>query len=83
MRRPSSEVYAPGETIPIDYLPPDLAPLPYGADAEDVEAVRTALYLNYGNVGLAAKALHTPAGQLARLVERHPSSGPTVTLHGA
>jgi hypothetical protein len=72
MRRPSSEVYAPGETIPIDYLPPDLAPLPYGADAEDVEAVRTALYLNYGNVGLAAKALHTPAGQLARLVEQSP-----------
>lgn len=72
MRRPSSEVYAPGETVPLDYLPPDLAPMPYGAGPDDLEAVRTALWLNFGNVGLAAKALSAPAGELARVVERSP-----------
>jgi len=57
----------------IEYLPPDLAPLPYGASDDDEEAVRTALYLNFGNVGLAARALGCAPGALARRVELVPS----------
>lgn len=57
----------------IDYLPPDLAPLPYGAGAEDDEAIRASLYLNFGNVGLAARQLGCLPGQLARRIELLPS----------
>ena len=59
----------PGAPIPLEYLPEDLAPIPYGADIDDIEAIRTALYLNFGNVGLAARALGCLPGQLARKVE--------------
>ena len=44
MRRPNSTP-APGEAIPLEYLPADLAPIPYGADIEDEEAIRTALWI--------------------------------------
>ena len=54
-------------------MPPDLAPLPYGATDEDEDAVRTALYLNYGNVGLAARSLGCLPGALARKIEMVPS----------
>jgi hypothetical protein len=59
----------PGAPIPLEYLPEDLAPIPYGADIEDEEAIRTALYLNFGNVGLAARSLGALPGALARIVE--------------
>jgi hypothetical protein len=71
MRRPNS--YKPGAELPIELLPPDLAPIPYGADGEDDEAVRTALWLNYGNLKLAAQALGASPGALARKVEATPS----------
>lgn len=67
MRRPHTK---PGAPIPLEYLPNDLAPIPYGADIEDAEAIRTALYLNYGNVGLAARSLGALPGALARVVEQ-------------
>jgi len=57
----------------IEYLPPDLAPIPYGAGAEDDEAIRTSLYANFGNVGLAAKQLRCLPGALARRIEMLPS----------
>ena len=57
----------------IEYLPPDLAPLPYGASDDDEDAIRTALYLNFGNVGLAARSLSCLPGQLARKIELVPS----------
>src|SRR5215213_5615437 len=60
----------PGSPIPLEYLPEDLAPIPFGADIEDTEAIRTALYLNYGNVGLAARSLGCLPGALARIVEK-------------
>jgi len=60
-------------TSPTDYLPTELAPLPYGAGADDDEAIRTSLYLNYGNVGLAARALGCLPGDLARRIEMLPS----------
>jgi len=66
VRRPNTR---PGEQIPIEYLPEDLAPIPYGADIDDEEAIRTALYLNFGNVGLAARSLGCLPGALARIVE--------------
>jgi hypothetical protein len=69
VRRPNTQP-APGEAIPLEYLPADLAPIPYGADIEDIEAIRTALYLNYGNVGLAARSLGALPGALARVVEQ-------------
>ena len=67
VRRPNSK------TPEIEYLPPDLAPLPYGASTDDEDAVRTALYLNYGNVGLAARQLGCLPGALARQIELVPS----------
>ena len=72
MRRPNTTP-TPGTQVPIEYLPPDLAPIPYGADIEDEEAIRTALYYNYGNVGLAAQSLSCAPGQLARVVEQSPA----------
>lgn len=72
MRRPGS-AYKPGTELPVELLPPDLAPIPYGADGEDDEAVRTALWLNYGNLKLAAQALGASPGALARKVEQTPS----------
>ena len=60
----------PGAPVPLEYLPEDLAPIPYGAGIEDTDAIRTALYLNYGNVGLAAKSLGCLPGALARIVEQ-------------
>jgi hypothetical protein len=69
MKRPNT-VQPPGSPIPLEYLPDDLAPIPYGADIEDTEAIRTALYLNYGNVGLAAQSLGCLPGALARIVEK-------------
>jgi len=71
MRRPGS--YKPGTEMQIEDLPPDLAPIPYGADDEDIEAIRTCLYLNFGNVKLAARALGSTTGALARKVEGDPS----------
>jgi hypothetical protein len=65
MRRPN--------TTDTDYLPPDLVPIPYGAGIEDDEAIRTALYAHFGNVGLAARALGTLPGALARRIELLPS----------
>jgi hypothetical protein len=62
----------PGSPIPIEDLPADLAPIPYGADIEDAEAIRTALYLNYGNCKLAAQSLGCRAGALSRIVESSP-----------
>ena len=74
MRRPGQKSdYTPGAELPIELLPPDLAPIPYGADGEDDEAVRTALWLNYGNIRLAARALGAAPGALARKVEQDPS----------
>ena len=69
MKRPNSRTAGPE----IEYLPPDLAPLPYGASTDDEDAVRTALYLNYGNVGLAARQLGCLPGALARQIELIPS----------
>ncbi len=66
MRRPNT-------TPSVEYLPPDLAPIPYGAGVEDDEAIRTALYAHFGNVGLAARALGTLPGTLARRIELLPS----------
>jgi len=71
MRRPGS--YKPGDEMQIEDLPPDLAPIPYGAGDEDIEAIRTCLYLNFGNVKLAARALGSTAGAIARKVEGDPS----------
>jgi hypothetical protein len=67
VRRPHTK---PGAPIPLEYLPADLAPIPYGADIDDTEAIRTALWVNFGNVGLAARALACTPGALARLVEQ-------------
>ena len=69
VRRPGTRTTEPD----IEYLPPDLAPLPYGANEEDEDAIRTALYLNFGNVGLAARALGCLPGALARKIELLPS----------
>jgi hypothetical protein len=66
MRRPNTK-------IDLDYLPPDLAPIPYGAGVDDDEAIRTSLYANFGNVGLAARQLGCLPGQLARRIELLPS----------
>ncbi len=64
----------PGQKEPnIEYLPPDLAPLPYGASDDDEEAIRTSLYLSFGNVGLAAQKLGCLPGALARKIELVPS----------
>jgi hypothetical protein len=51
----------------VEVLPPDLIPLSEG-DFDD-DAVRTALYLSWGNVSKAARMLNMPAGMLARRVE--------------
>ena len=69
MKRPNTTP-APGTQIPMEYLPEDLEVIPYGADIEDEEAIRTALYLNYGNVGLAARSLGVLPGALARIIEQ-------------
>jgi hypothetical protein len=66
MRRPNQRVLD-------TYLPPELAPIPYGAGIEDDEAIRTSLYANFGNVGLAASQLGATPGQLARRIEMLPS----------
>lgn len=54
-------------------MPPDVRPLPVNPDTDDDDAVRTALYLNFGNVGLAARALGRRPGELARHIELFPS----------
>lgn len=59
----------PGVPAPLEYFPPDLEPIPYGADDKDTEAIRTALYLNFGNCQLAARDLRTTPGALARKIE--------------
>lgn len=71
MRRPNT-VQQP-DLPEVDYLPPDLRPLPIAPDSDDDEAIRTALYLNFGNVGLAARALGRRPGELARQIELFPS----------
>jgi len=68
MRRPGQS-----KELDIEYLPPDLAPIPYGAGADDDEAIRTSLYANFGNVGLAARQLGCLPGALARRIELLPS----------
>jgi hypothetical protein len=70
-RRPNTPT-TPAEP-PVEYLPPDLAPLPYGASTDDEDAIRTALYLNFGNVGRAAGQLGVQPGALARRIELVPS----------
>ena len=72
-RSPDDPCVAPAPRPSGEYLPPDLAPLPYGPEIEDEEAIRTSLYLNFGNTGLAAQALGTAPGLLARTIERSPS----------
>lgn len=51
----------------VEELPSDLVPLSEG-DFDD-DAIRTALYLSWGNVSKAAQLLKMPAGMLARKVE--------------
>ena len=70
MRRPNTRT---PDLPEVEYLPPDLRPLPVAPDSDDDEAVRTALYLNFGNVGLAALALGRAPGELARHIELFPS----------